>query len=230
MPFTSKRTPGTFTREAVQKMYMDNPNVDDEVAADLQLLIERSLRSAEEIASQETHRERGQDNGFLARSTPKSLNEPLARFVLSAYTPRTSKNEHRAAAAKRFRDKVKDIQAVAALSAQGHYILAMPPPAPSPSRALTMPPPVPSPSRAWSSRKGRGSKRKVKSKKRGKSKRKAKVKKVRFSRTRRPRRSKRQSRRIRRRKPTPYRRTSRSRSKTNSVYSGTFSPTDVPTL
>ena len=84
-------------------------------------------------------------------------------------------------------------------------------------------PPTPLPLWARSSRKGRRSKRKVKSK------RKAKVNKVRFSRTRRPRRSKRQSHRIRRRKPTPYRRTSRSRSKTNSVYSGTFSPTDVPT-
>ena len=62
-----------------------------------------------------------------------------------------------------------------------------------------------------------------------KKKRKAKAKKVRFSRTRRPRRSKRQSRRIRRRKPTPYRSTSRNRKSKNSASSITFSPTDVPT-
>ena len=73
--------------------------------------------------------------------------------------------------------------------------------------------------RGWAWRRGRDGTRKKK--------RKAKAKKVRFSRTRRPRRSKRLSRRIRRRKPTPYRSTSR-KSK-NTASSITFSPTDVPT-
>lgn len=219
MYFRSNKTPRTLTREGERKVYTDNANANDIEAARLQFDIERGRRLAEDV-TREYELERGNDNSLVATRTPRNLDTQLARLVISAYTPHGTKKERSSTAIKTFRENVKDAQAVTALHAAKHYI-GTPPPAPR--RVVTTrpptPPPAPPPARRWrwSLRKGSGSKRKVKSK------RKAKAKKVRFSRTRRPRRSKRQSRRIRRRKPTPY------RSKTNSVYSGTFSPTDVPT-